>query len=106
MSTPAGRPSLPTTGTRIRAVKSPSPRRAWRGTFLRAMTGLVASTASTRVAISTNASTGPMGMANAKGTSVGEVGQLVEGGNHVADHGGRHPRTEQRQRSRDHQDLG
>ena len=59
-----------TTGSRISAIKSPRPRRAWIGTFLRLMTGLVASTASTRVAIKMNASTGPMGMANDSGTSV------------------------------------
>src|SRR6266851_4781204 len=106
-STPAGRPSLASTGSRIRAVNSPSPSRAWAGTFFKPTTGLVASTARTRVAIKTNASTEPIGIATTVGgTSVGERGQRVEGADHVADQRGRHPRSEDRERARDYENLG
>src|SRR4051812_43997573 len=67
-STPAGTPLLAITGTRISAVKRPRPSRAWMGTFLSPMIGLVARTARTRVAIRTNASTGPIGIASVYGT--------------------------------------
>jgi hypothetical protein len=49
------------TGTRISAVNNPSPSLACTGTFFNPSTGLVASTASTRVAMSANASTEPIG---------------------------------------------
>src|SRR5207302_641112 len=99
--------SLANTGNRIRAVNSPRPSRAWAGTFFKPTTGLVASTARTRVAIKTNASTEPIGTATTVGgTSVGERRQRVEGADHVADQRGRHPGSENRQRTRNHQDLG
>src|SRR5437899_11762485 len=60
-SAPAGKPSRATTGTRISAVNSPRPTLACAGTFFNPRTGLVASTASTRVAIRTNTSTDPTG---------------------------------------------
>src|SRR5438874_2195197 len=92
--TPAGKPSRVITGTRINAVNNPRPSLACTGTFFRLRTGLVASTASTRVAISKNASTAPIGSGSVYGTSAGEHRQGVERTDHVAHERGGHPRPE------------
>src|SRR5438876_7747639 len=105
-STPAGRPSLARTGTRTSAVNNPSPSRAWAGTLRTPKTGLVASTAKIRVAIRTNASTGPIGIDRTVGTSVSERRQRVERVDQIADQRGGHPGSEESQRTRDNQDLG
>ena len=55
---------------------------------------LVASTASTRVAINKNASTAPIGSVSVYGTSAGEHRQGVERTDHVAHERGGHPRPE------------